>query len=106
MKVTAQAFHQATRSHIAEAVIPNVSSPVAQWILAGAAAVDAFTGPKTLIALRMVGVADDAGNIDVDKLEQFLKGAFAKQPHIELPIVGVVFEQSDAEAFVKRLRGA
>ena len=106
MKVSAQVFQQAVRAHFAEEVIPNVANPVAQWVLAGASAVDAFSGQKVLTSMRMVGVADEGGNVDVDKLEAFFKGAFGKQPHVELPLVGVVFEASDAEAFVKRLRGA
>ena len=106
MKVSAQVFQQAVRAHFAEEVIPNVANPVAQWVLAGASAVDAFSGQKVLTSMRMVGVADEGGNVDVDKLEAFFKGAFGKQPTVSLPLVGVAFEASDAEAFVKRLRGA
>ena len=73
MKVSAQVFQQAVRAHFAEEVIPNVANPVAQWVLAGASAVDAFSGQKVLTSMRMVGVADEGVNVDVDKLEAFLR---------------------------------
>lgn len=106
MKVSAQVFQQVMRTYFAEEIIPSVSNPVAQWVLAGASALDVFSGPKVLAALRMMNVADEGGNVDVDKLEAFFKGAFGKQPTVSLPLVGVAFEASDAEDFVKRLRGA
>lgn len=104
MKVTAQAFSQAIATHVAQTIIPQVSNPMTQWALAGAVATGSIARRATPL-LTMVGVMDADGDVDVDALDTFINGAFAQTPKVTIPFLGLTFEQADAEAFAKRLRG-
>lgn len=103
MKVSLPQFQQAVNAHLAEAVIPNIANPTMQWFIAGAAATGALLNSRVLSAMRMAGLVDEEGMVDVDKLETFSKAAFASQPKVETPFA-VTFEESDATAFLARLR--
>lgn len=105
MKLSAQAFAQAILAHVAQTIIPQAVNPASKWMLAGAAAAGAFTTPKLFAALQMAGVAEADGSVDVDKLEAFLKGAFAQEPKLTVPLLGLGFDQTDADVFIKRLHG-
>lgn len=103
MKVSLPQFQQAVNAHLAEAVIPNIANPTMQWFIAGAAATGAILNPRVLSAMRMAGLVDEEGMVDVDKLDAFSKAAFKAQPRVETPFA-ISFEQSDADAFIARLR--
>lgn len=103
MKITLQQFQQAVAVHVGEAIVPNVGNPAMQWFLAGAAATGALLNPRVLSAMRMAGLVDEEGMVDVDKCEVFSKAAFKTQPRVDTPFA-ISFEQSDADAFIARLR--
>lgn len=103
MKVSLPQFQQAVNAHLAEAVIPHIANPTMQWFLAGAAATGAILNPRVLSAMRMAGLVDEEGMVDVDKCEAFSKAAFKAQPRVDTPF-SISFEQADADAFIARLR--
>lgn len=102
MKVSLPQFQQSVAAHMSEAVIPHIANPTMQWFLAGAAATGALLNQRVLGAMQMAGLIDEEG-VDVDKLDAFSKAAFKAQPRVDTPFA-ISFEQSDADAFINRLR--
>lgn len=103
MKITLQQFQQAVAVHVGEAIVPNVGNPMVQWFLAGLTATGAFVNPRVTAAMQMAGILGEDGMVDVDKLDAFSKAAFKAQPRVDTPFA-ISFEQSDADAFISRLR--
>lgn len=108
MKITYQAFTEAFGVHVGETLLPAVANPFAKFLLGGAACTPALFGEQTKKAMTFLGIADAEGNVDIDALETFLTNCFKAQPTLPIPLPfvnGIALEKSDADAFIKRLKG-
>ena len=103
MRITYQTFSNAVKTFIIQSVMPGMLNPFGRWALAGISGTGVLTGPTVINAMRMVGVGDAEG-VDIDKMESFMRAAFAAQPTLFVFGLPAPIEKGDADRLIAFLR--
>lgn len=88
-----------------ETVILPVASAPMQWVIRGAEVL--FPGLiRSIIeskkdALKLLGLIDGEGNLNIENTKQFINGAFTKMPAVEA--FGITFTKADGDKFIALL---
>lgn len=87
-------------------IIPQIPSSWGQWCaafaLGGCSSMILNEIEKNKPMMKSLGLIDDNGTVDIDKLETFGNGAFDKVPEIKIGVIGIT--KTEFTEFIKFIK--
>ena len=104
MKITVDKFNEYLVQYVQGVLIPEARRPMTKFMLGALLGSGGVRLPEKVVeAMKMVGVVDEDGNIEVETLKNAIEGGFKTAGEVPLAALGIHLDRPEIDKFHRLL---